>query len=198
MVHMLSQHYAPELAQLVPASAAASGLASVAMRSSLTLPSAHAAAGDVDKTHRSYTSLKSKASSMAITTKTTSTTPVTSPMAKPHPKTNVNAPSTKQIKPTKRKTQPPEYNLKRGSKKAALAVAQDPQAFAEAERLYMKDWSSAGDTSNYYLITWLELHAAVGIAKGYGTWEAFPLTSERIHGVGTLLKAGGYRSTKTI
>ena len=160
------------------------------MRSSLTLPSA-AAAGNVDKSNRSYTSLQSKARSVAITTSTTSTLPVTSPMADTQPKTKLEAPSTKQNKPTKRKTQPPEYNLKRGSKKAALAVAQDPDAFAEAERLYMKDWTSAGDTSNYYLITWLELHAAVGVAKGYGFWEAFPLTSERIHGVGTLLKAGG-------
>mgnify|MGYP006875471843 CR=1 FL=1 len=34
------------------------------------------------------------------------------------------------------------------------------------------------------------------MAKGYGYWEAFPLTSERFHGLGTRLKAGGYRSTK--
>ena len=33
------------------------------------------------------------------------------------------------------------------------------------------------------------------MAKGYCSWEAPPLTSERIHGVGTLLKAGGDRST---
>ena len=131
--------HAPELAQLVPASVAASGLASVTMRSSLTLPSARADAGDVDKTHRSYTSLQTKASSVAISTRVTSTPPLTTPMAKPQVKPNSNLPSSNQVKPTKRNTQPPEYNLKRGSKKAALAVAQDPQAFAEAERLYMKD-----------------------------------------------------------
>ena len=74
-------------------------------------------------------------------------------------------------------------------------MAADPQLLQEAEDRYVADWASAGDTSNYNLITWVELSAAYATGKGW-TYESFPLTPAKIHGVGTLLKAGGYRSTK--
>ena len=74
-------------------------------------------------------------------------------------------------------------------------MAADPQLLQEAEDRYVADWASAGDTSNYNLITWVELSAAYATGKGW-TYESVPLTPAKIHGVGTLLKAGGDRSTK--
>ena len=61
-----------------------------------------------------------------------------------------------------RSDQPPEYHLKRGDKRKALAVASDPELLEEAEEAYRRDWTSAGDTSNYNVLTWVELHIAYG------------------------------------
>ena len=75
---------------------------------------------------------------------------------------------------SKRGDKPPEYNLIRGSKAVALQVASDIDALTAAETAYEKDWTAAGDTSNYFLITWIELHLAYGKTKGLGDWDAFP------------------------
>ena len=90
----------------------------------------------------------------------------------------------------KRKGQPPEYKLKRGNKKLALAVAGNPELLGDAEEAYRRDWVSAGDTSNFNVVTWIELHVAYGENKGLPDWPAFPLTPSNVHGVGALLKAG--------
>ena len=53
---------------------------------------------------------------------------------------------------------PPIYNKLRGSKRAAFAVARDPQRRKEALEQYRKDQRSAGDTSGFNLKVWKEFH----------------------------------------
>ena len=49
---------------------------------------------------------------------------------------------------------PPVYNKLRGSKRAAFAVARDPQRRKEALEQYRKGQRSAGDTSGFNLKVW--------------------------------------------
>ena len=41
-----------------------------------------------------------------------------------------------------RRSEPPVYNLTRGSTKLALSIASQPEWLAEAEARYQKDWKS--------------------------------------------------------
>ena len=59
-----------------------------------------------------------------------------------------------------RKTAPPLYNLTRGSKKRALDVAACDEEMQLAMDRYVTDWRSAGDTSEDYWRSWVQLHEA--------------------------------------
>ena len=80
---------------------------------------------------------------------------------------------------------PPIYNKIRGSKELAMQIAKDPHARAEALRQYRKDQKSAGDISKYTKLTWATLHVAWWSFVGV-SWAAFPLTPDKIEGVGSL------------
>ena len=95
-----------------------------------------------------------------------------------------------------RKNAPPIYGYTRGNKKRALAVAMDAGAFEEALKKYKKDWTSAGDTSDYYYKTWCDLHDAYWYSSGRVYCDPLPLSPDKIHIIGALLKEGGYRSGK--
>ena len=60
----------------------------------------------------------------------------------------------------RRMDESPVYNHRRGDKKLALRVASDPVALEAAELNYELDKASRGDTSNFNVITWVELHNA--------------------------------------
>ena len=49
---------------------------------------------------------------------------------------------------------PPIYNKTRGSKRVALEIAEDKDLRGQAMSAYLKYVKSAGDTSEYNLITW--------------------------------------------
>ena len=89
---------------------------------------------------------------------------------------------------------PPIYNKTRGSKRLALEIAEDKDLRDQAMSAYLKDVKSAGDTSEYNLITWIELHFAWWrhIPDGEQVLP-FPLTPDKVAAVGCLLKAAGYR-----
>ena len=93
-----------------------------------------------------------------------------------------------------RKTAPPLYNLTRGSKKRALDVATCDEGMQLAMNNYVKGWRSAGDTSEYYWRSWLQLHYAHWDGWRRHALDPVPLDPLKIHVVGSLLKAGGYRS----
>ena len=92
-----------------------------------------------------------------------------------------------------RKTAPPIYNNTRGNKDMALEIAADPEARRKAMGDFEKDTRSAGDTSRFNKLTWIALRVAWWAFEGV-KWAAWPLTPEKIAGVGALLKASGYRS----
>ena len=60
----------------------------------------------------------------------------------------------------------------------------------------MKDWMSAGDTSDDYYKTWSDLHIAHWDGIRRPALPVLPLTPTKIHIIGALLKLGGYRSAK--
>ena len=74
-----------------------------------------------------------------------------------------------------------------------MEVAADAESRDAALKLYEKDARSAGDTSAYNLVTWSDLHDAWWRRSGRPV-PVWPLTPEKFTGVGSLLKAGGYRS----
>ena len=86
-----------------------------------------------------------------------------------------------------RKITPPIYNRTRGNKSLALEIAKGPMQRAEAIRRYRKDIKSAGDTSKFNKVTWTMLHTAWWAYVGI-TFPAFPLTPDKIEGVGCSLK----------
>ena len=90
---------------------------------------------------------------------------------------------------------PPIYNKLRGSKRAAFAVARDPQRRKEALEQYRRDQRSAGDTSGFNLKVWKEFHDEWYIYAAGRVPAAFPLTADHIEAVGTMLKAADYRSS---
>ena len=132
----------------------------------------------VNHSHRSYTSLKSKAGSIrhapvpnALATiitadgnknlKKIEAVPLhikSKPQAKASSSSSTRAPGADSSVAggQKRKDQPPEYKLKRGCKKLALAVAGNPELLDDAEEAYRRDWVSAGDASNFNVVTWIE------------------------------------------
>ena len=91
---------------------------------------------------------------------------------------------------SKRSDAPLVYNFTRGSKKRALEVASDSQAINDALAEYVRDWKSAGDTSEDYWRTWLELHEAHWDGHRRPRQDAIPLDPLKIHIIGTLLKIG--------
>ena len=54
---------------------------------------------------------------------------------------------------------PPKYNKERGNKLKALAIASDCTLGDKALRNFTRDMKSAGDTSQYNMTTWIDLHA---------------------------------------
>ena len=147
---------------------------------------------DIDKHHRSYTSLQVKAmpTSRPRTIALTQS-PLTTPnQCMPTPRdneirvattlsiieTSTNKKTSDKTATKRRMDEPPVYNHKRGDKRLALRVASDPSALEAAERNYELDKSSRGDTSNFNVITWVELHNAYGRAKEYTHWPVLPLT----------------------
>ena len=66
----------------------------------------------------------------------------------------------------------------------------------EAMSLYVKDWRSAGDTSDDYINTWIELHEAHWDGIRRPAYPTLPLVPLFTHVVGATFKAGGYRTTK--
>ena len=77
----------------------------------------------------------------------------------------------------------------------ALEIAGDKDLREQAMTSYLKDVKSAGDTSEYNLITWTELHFAWWKHVPDGDQVLpFPLTPDKVSAVGCLLKAAGYRS----
>ena len=109
---------------------------------------------------------------------------------------SMTASSSTQLPPSPkkgRKTAPPVYNKTRGSKEMALEIAADAEARRKAMGDFEKDTRSAGDTSRFNKLTWITLHVAWWAFEGV-KWAAWPLTPEKIAGVGALLKASGYRS----
>ena len=90
---------------------------------------------------------------------------------------------------------PPAYHKKRGNKQKALAIASDPLLREDALKHFKKDMKSAGDTSEYNMVTWHELHEAWWAHEGASCIPPIlPLTTEKIWAVGSLLKAADYRS----
>ena len=74
-----------------------------------------------------------------------------------------------------------------------MMTAQDDELMSDAMKKYVSDWKSAGDTSNTYIKTWHDLHAAHWDEVRRPAVEVLPLTPVKIHIVGALLKEGGYR-----
>ena len=98
--------------------------------------------------------------------------------------------------PTKRREAPPVYNKTRGDKQVGLETARNFEAMDEAMSKYMEDWTSAGDTSQSYIKSWHDFHEAHWDGLLRPALEALPLTPQKIHVVGALLKLSGYRSAK--
>ena len=96
----------------------------------------------------------------------------------------------------KRNQAPPIHNYTRGAKKAALDIAADDEKFYKAFDKYMNETRSSGDTSHFNMKTWKEFHEAWFDGVRRPPQPIIPLTPLRIHVVGTMMKEGGYRSSK--
>ena len=94
-----------------------------------------------------------------------------------------------------RKDLPIVHNYTRGNKRKALDAAADDDMMAHAMSSYIKDWRSAGDTSDDYWSTWSQLHRAHWDGIRRDALELLPLDPLRVHVIGALLKIGGYRSS---
>ena len=66
----------------------------------------------------------------------------------------------------------PQYHKKRGDKSIALAIATDAGLRSEAMDLYRRDMRSAGDTSGFNWVPWLDLHLLVVIRRRHGPGSA--------------------------
>ena len=76
-------------------------------------------------------------------------------------------------KPKDKPKQVEVRNLTRSDKRKAMDIARDPDWLSEAMAAYERDWRSAGDTSDFNMKTWADLHCEVN-------WNKFglpPLTS---------------------
>ena len=94
-----------------------------------------------------------------------------------------------------RKDLPIVHNYTRGNKRKALEAAADDDQMTQAMSAYIKDWRSAGDTSDDYWSTWTQLHKAHWDGRRREAISTLPLDPLRIHVIGALLKIGGYRSS---
>ena len=97
-----------------------------------------------------------------------------------------------------RRDKPVVKDTKRGDKKRALEIAADPELLQDAIAVYEKEIRSSGDTSEFNVKTWFDIHEAVNW-KGIGMdfeLPALPLTPRIITVIGAVMKAAGYRSTK--
>ena len=97
---------------------------------------------------------------------------------------------------TDRRDAPPLHRSVRGNKKLALAVAASDEATDIARTSYESEWKSRGDTTKYYLQTWLDLHTAHWDGVRREALPMVPLTPEFIHSIGPLILIAGYRSPK--
>ena len=66
----------------------------------------------------------------------------------------------------------------------------------EAMNLYQHDWRSSGDTGPHYWKSWVDLHTAHWGGVRRPALPLLPLTAQKVHAVGALLKVAGYRGTK--
>ena len=95
-----------------------------------------------------------------------------------------------------RKDAPPLRSTVRGDKQLALAVASNDRAFDLARASYTSEWRSRGDTSEYYIKAWHDLHNAHYDGIRRPRTPALPLTPELIHTIGTLINIAGYKGAK--
>ena len=63
-----------------------------------------------------------------------------------------------------------------------------------ATESYVRDWRSAGDTSEDYWRSWVQMHGAHWDGWHRPALPPVPLDPLKVHVVGSLLKVGGYRS----
>ena len=103
--------------------------------------------------------------------------------------------STSALASRTRKDLPIVHNYTRGNKRKALDAAADDDQMAQAMSTYIKDWRSAGDTSDDYWSTWTQLHRAHWDGVRREAADLLPLDPLRVHIIGALLKIGGYRSS---
>ena len=75
-----------------------------------------------------------------------------------------------------------------------LETARDPESMEEAMTQYMADWTSAGDTSELYWTTWVDIHSCHWDGLRRERIPPLPLTPIKLHSIGRLLKLVGYRS----
>ena len=77
-----------------------------------------------------------------------------------------------------------------------MEVARNPELFDIAHKKYVAQWRSVGDTSESYWATWLDLHSAFWTTPGRDYQPPVPITPEKLHIIGTLLKEGHYFTPK--
>ena len=82
--------------------------------------------------------------------------------------------------------------MTRGDKRKAMDIARDPELLSEAMAAYERDWRSAGDTSDFNMKTWADLHGEVNWNK-FGLpldLPMMPLTPLKIGVIGSAMKGG--------
>ena len=79
---------------------------------------------------------------------------------------------------------PKAGQLTRGSKRIALAGASDDTVFNKAMDRYVEDWVSAGDTSEFYWTTWVEIHTCHWDGLRRERLPPLPLSPVKFHSIG--------------
>ena len=78
-------------------------------------------------------------------------------------------------------------SLRWGNTQVALATAASDEAMSIAQDADTNAWNSGGDTTYYYIKTWVELHEAHWDGLRRPQRPVVPLTLELIHVVGALV-----------
>ena len=71
-----------------------------------------------------------------------------------------------------------------------MQIAADDQMMEQAMNDYQGDWKSAGDATDDYWRTWVELHCAHHDGLRRDAIPVLPLIPGRLHVAGALLKTG--------
>ena len=97
-----------------------------------------------------------------------------------------------------RRDKPVVKDVTRGDKKKALEIAATPDLLLDAISTFESEIRSSGDTSEYNVKTWLDIHEAVNwrCLSMYVDTAPLPRTPRIITVVGAVMKAVGYRSTR--